>query len=739
MKTTSWLCAAMAVLFAGALAAQEQLVPALDWDSTTQGKFVMSVAVDAQNNVWAGTEDNGLWRYDVRAKKWKQFTAKDDGLGDDSVYALAVDKLGRVWAGHLNHGVSVWNGEKWKNYGLLDGPLGDRVFAIATCPTDGDVWIATDCGVARYSIAKDDWDYFTRASGLPSNQIQSIAFKSNGDIFLGTQCDGVASATAADGYKKWKTLAGPTQMPNAPVGEGLPGNLINDMTMAATGEKDPPELLMIATTTGVGLTPDGKTAMFGRGADWEANVNGLYVVPTAPGKTPKDVPPLLAEDWVTAVRQEKKTGNIWFGYRTKGIEVRSPGTNKIVTQAGQDADATFVRAICLPEKGPPLIAVVDIDAGGLKTLASAKDALEPGADAPKEAPALPSPAKPADAATFAALVKQTAIFKNPLKTGDGMYLADDWRTQGDWTGRYGSGIAMLCGFDSDSTFHGSPGYDVVVSLGPHVKGDTEPQSHVEKKATDNPHVLYNPILGRRSEAEYNDQSCTLAKYPMDWEGPDLWVETTVPEGVHCVSLYFTNNDLHDPGNGVDALRKCRDYNVDLLAWAQDKDVVQKSVPIASARVTDFWGGVYKQFAVAGPGKFVIRVGRNHSFGAKLQGVFIDRLSGQDTGDKKLLPGFDDAPFAPGDLADTAPIDNDPVLSGADKLWTALDDNFDKRGLLGLQIPLRIYAYRAAAAGKAPAELLEVWRWQIGLWAEGDREKFQKAMKAAFDAYSKKKQ
>src|SRR5258708_638402 len=112
MKITPLAIILGLILLPGLLAAEDaKLVPALGWDSTTQGLFVTSVVVDAQNNVWAGTEATGLWRYDSRGKKWTQFTTKD-GLGDDTVYALAVDKLGRVWAGHLNHGVSVWNGGK---------------------------------------------------------------------------------------------------------------------------------------------------------------------------------------------------------------------------------------------------------------------------------------------------------------------------------------------------------------------------------------------------------------------------------------------------------------------------------------------------------------------------------------------------------------------------------------------------------------------------------------------------
>jgi streptogramin lyase len=112
---------------------------------------VMALARDPQGYLWIGTEDDGVYRYDPDAgpeRQWTQFTT-NDGLGDNNAYAIACDKQGRVWAGELNHGVAVFNGENWKNYDVLDGPIGERVFRIAICPTDGDVWMATSAGLTR--------------------------------------------------------------------------------------------------------------------------------------------------------------------------------------------------------------------------------------------------------------------------------------------------------------------------------------------------------------------------------------------------------------------------------------------------------------------------------------------------------------------------------------------------------------------------------------------------------------
>src|SRR5580658_1838489 len=77
-----------------------KLVPALGWDVSKQGGFAVSLASDASGNIWVGTEGNGVWKYNPSTRQWTQFTTKD-GLGDDCVYALAVDRQNRVWAGHL--------------------------------------------------------------------------------------------------------------------------------------------------------------------------------------------------------------------------------------------------------------------------------------------------------------------------------------------------------------------------------------------------------------------------------------------------------------------------------------------------------------------------------------------------------------------------------------------------------------------------------------------------------------
>jgi ligand-binding sensor domain-containing protein len=151
-----------------------------------KAKFIGALISDGEGGAWIGTEDEGVFHFRVDGKI-TQFTTKN-GLGDNNVYALAIDKLGRLWVGHLNSGVSVFNGKDWKNYDVVDGPIGERIFDIKICPKDGDVWIATNAGISRYKIGSGKWRHFTREDDLPEDQVSTLAFKNDGTLIVGTQC-----------------------------------------------------------------------------------------------------------------------------------------------------------------------------------------------------------------------------------------------------------------------------------------------------------------------------------------------------------------------------------------------------------------------------------------------------------------------------------------------------------------------------------------------------------------------
>ena len=61
--------------------------------------YIVSLAVDAQGIVWAGTWGGGLSRYDGKA--WTQYTVAE-GLPGNHVFMLHIDPKGVMWVGTNN-------------------------------------------------------------------------------------------------------------------------------------------------------------------------------------------------------------------------------------------------------------------------------------------------------------------------------------------------------------------------------------------------------------------------------------------------------------------------------------------------------------------------------------------------------------------------------------------------------------------------------------------------------------
>ncbi len=712
-------------------------------------QFIVSLALDRDvskkpnefnytGGVWVGTEDSGVYYYQVGAdgkETWTQYTITD-GLADNYAYAITCDYLGRVWVGHLNHGVSVFNGEKWQNYDVVAGPLGAHVFAMTASPVDGDVWIATDAGLSRYSISKNTWSYYTRADGLPSDQIQTLAFDKKGTLFVGTQCEGLAISTPLGDYKIWRTVSGPDKIPTSPSGRGLPSNSINCITILPNGN------VCVGTTTGLAFSRDsGSSWNYIRGKDYAAKVKGLWGGPPKKWEppTPEKQTDLLLEDYITGIAADQN-GYVWVTYRQKGYEVIDPITNAKYRSMEDErmtlADGYISTLLPLPDK-PPLIAryggklvqfAKKMPSRKRETyvskfgLAKASQANAASSNS-TEFPSLPTDAAPPTTEDFLAM--RAKLQNNMAKVGYpyAMYLGDDWVTQGDWVGRYGRQYAILCAANAPVDHvlsYGNKYYLVDAQNGPHqAKGDAI-RRWVHWLESNDPRVLYDPVIGVRRQAEWDDHGET---YPMYREGPDLWIEVIVPTGVHRLSMYFFNKDGHNSQN------RFRDYEIELRPLANTFAEAEAIRPLASARVRDFWGGVHKRFVVAGPGKYLVKVDRNYSFNTIISSVMLDRLAGPSNEyDKLPLSRMGGKSYDPPVLDDAYKNSTHPVHM----LWNQLEASWDKKVSLFLQQEYRAYIYRLSSQDALFASTV---RWRSHIWTADDRSEFQQAMKAGWDAFT----
>ena len=224
-------------------------------------------------------------------------------------------------------------------------------------------------------------------------------------------------------------------------------------------------------------------------------------------------------------------------------------------------------------------------------------------------------------------------------------LNDDWKTRGNWIDHYGRMYADLF---SMVGFNGCAGYDSSLFACNDLWVDrhwnkTESARQWRVGGQDNtadPRALQDNIVGGRTDANSDDHG---ESYPTTEDGPDLYWTCMVPAGGYIMSAYLYNDDGHQGSP-----ERCRDYIVQVSVTAANPAYIRRlptpgcgaaawfdrGRPTAVARCNYFCEGVYKRFFVQvrpcyrgphgnGYGVITLRVRRNYSFNAILEGAFLD--------------------------------------------------------------------------------------------------------------------
>ncbi len=139
-----------------------------------------SVLVDRQQQVWAGTRDEGLFRF---AGDGFQPVALPPGIGNQ-VLALFQDRQGTLWVGGDN-GLASFDGRDWRAFSHADGLPAAAVRALAE-DLAGNLWIGTERGLCRLYAGK------ISAVDAPVRDISCLLAGKGDVLWAGTSGHGLA-------------------------------------------------------------------------------------------------------------------------------------------------------------------------------------------------------------------------------------------------------------------------------------------------------------------------------------------------------------------------------------------------------------------------------------------------------------------------------------------------------------------------------------------------------------------
>jgi hypothetical protein len=429
---------------------------------------------------------------------------------------------------------------------------------------------------------------------------------------------------------------------------------------------------------------------FQHGQNFVAKVHGLWHPPVhwqaPPGQVLETLP---TEDHTTAVAWEPdkaaggKAGYLWLGHWRTGLDVwqydaegkvierwhihRPSHHNYIeylldpwfVARSMRSREAQVGNYIeCLqPLRGGAM--AVGCYGKGVEIITlpgQSKDAWRSVTKGTAQFAAVPEPqgARPPserELDAMAAAIRKELLESKGRKQPRIVPLPDDWRTEGNWLGRYGrywSCLFACCKAPPDYVWAPGPTpLHHVETMGPHHYAGDAIRYWVEWIATANPRVLELPavyldsrvVLGLtlrsvgRRESEIDDHG---ESYPVAWQGPGIRLVLQIPPGAYTLSFYFYNYNGHSGSN------RDRDYLVSLttrpvrlapakalngrgpLAVRENPRLVDGAM--ARCRVTGFFGGAWVRFLVRGPSVARLRLSRNYSFNTMLAGAMLDPLA-----------------------------------------------------------------------------------------------------------------
>jgi len=145
---------------------------------------VRSLLVDSDKVLWIGTE-NGVVRKENGVLK---YFFEEDGLAQNSCWAIAEDKNGNLWFGSYGEGVSIYNGFDFKVLSEEDGLIHNEITRLFSY--EDQVFVGTSDGVSIIDIHTFEIVSLENPPGNKLFRVQDF-FSYNKQVYVVTYNSGV--------------------------------------------------------------------------------------------------------------------------------------------------------------------------------------------------------------------------------------------------------------------------------------------------------------------------------------------------------------------------------------------------------------------------------------------------------------------------------------------------------------------------------------------------------------------
>ena len=151
---------------------------------------IIAMAIDQNDNIWIGTEDNGISIYDTKEKKFTNINKSTGEIGSNVIRAIICTSDNKIAIGTYDGGLTIYNPEskQYKTYNNCQNVCG-----IAESDKH-ELWLGTETnGLLHFNMETEAIKVFSKklgnAHGLLSDNIHAVFCDKDQNLWLGIfQC-----------------------------------------------------------------------------------------------------------------------------------------------------------------------------------------------------------------------------------------------------------------------------------------------------------------------------------------------------------------------------------------------------------------------------------------------------------------------------------------------------------------------------------------------------------------------
>ena len=157
---------------------------------------IRSIYEDEYGKIMVGTWGRGASQWEFSAKHNKYIEVlnlgSENGLGNDFIADIIVDREGIYWFATYGGGVAQWVNNYFSQYNL--GEIGyQRMKATQVTVKGDDLWVGLNSGILKINRqCMADFEYYDSSFGLPSSVVSGIVFdEATSTQYVSTESRGV--------------------------------------------------------------------------------------------------------------------------------------------------------------------------------------------------------------------------------------------------------------------------------------------------------------------------------------------------------------------------------------------------------------------------------------------------------------------------------------------------------------------------------------------------------------------